>query len=219
MSDHLFIQLLDIAVTLALVSAYVAVWERDLVTMVRAVAFQGLAIVGVSLLLGNHNADYELIIVAILQLALKVVILPRVLLKVVRQSHDIREVEPLVNVPASLVAAWILTIVAYAATRDIAAAGTTDQSIAMPIGFAIALIGVFLMVTRRKAVTQIIGFLLLDNGIALVALLATAGVPIVVELGASIDLLLAVLVLQVLVARLGAVHGEVDLNRLRELHD
>jgi len=219
MSDHLFIQLLDIAVTLALVSAYVAVWERDLVTMVRVVAFQGLAIVSVSLLLGNHNADYELIIVAILQLALKVVILPRVLLKVVRQSHDIREVEPLVNVPASLVAAWILTIVAYAATRDIAAAGTTDQSIAMPIGFAIALIGVFLMVTRRKAVTQIVGFLLLDNGIALVALLATAGVPIVVELGASIDLLLAVLVLQVLVARLGAVHGEVDLNQLRELHD
>lgn len=219
MSNHLFIQLLDIAVTLALVSAYVAVWERDLITMVRVVAFQGLALVGVSLLLGNHNSDYELIIVAFLQLALKVVILPRVLLRVVRESHDLREVEPLFNVPASLVAAWVLTIVAYAATRDIALTGTANQSIAMPIGFAIALIGVFLMVTRRKAVTQIVGFLLLDNGIALVALLATAGVPIVVELGASIDLLLAVLVLQVLVARLGAAHGEVDLNQLRELHD
>jgi hydrogenase-4 component E len=61
--------------------------------------------------------------------------------------------------------------------------------------------------------------LLVDNGIAATAFLATAGVPLIVELGVSLDLLLAVLVLQVLTTRLHAAHDVVDLDELRELHD
>jgi len=65
----------------------------------------------------------------------------------------------------------------------------------------------------------VVGFLLVENGITLVAFLATSGVPLVVELGASLDVLLAVLVLQVLTARMRTKFGDTDLNRLRELHD
>jgi hydrogenase-4 component E len=75
------------------------------------------------------------------------------------------------------------------------------------------------LVTRRKAVTQVVGFLLLDNGIAVVAFLATAGVPLVVELGVALDVLLAVLILQVLTTRMLAKFGALDLDQLRELHD
>ncbi len=81
------------------------------------------------------------------------------------------------------------------------------------------LVGFFALVTRRKAVSQIVGILLVDNGIALVAFLATAGVPLIVELGASLDVLLVVVVLQVLTTQMRARLGSLDLDQLTELHD
>jgi hydrogenase-4 component E len=110
-------------------------------------------------------------------------------------------------------------MLAYATTRHIVALDPSPQTKAIPIGFAVILIGFFVLVTRRNAVTQIVGFLLVDNGIALVAFLATAGVPLVVELGVALDVLLAVLVLQVLANRMRAKFGAMDLDQLRELHD
>ncbi len=87
------------------------------------------------------------------------------------------------------------------------------------MGLAAMLVGFFALVTRRKAVSQIVGILLVDNGIALVAFLATAGVPLLVELGASLDVLLAVVVLRVLAAQLRSRLGPFDLDQLTELHD
>jgi hydrogenase-4 component E len=89
----------------------------------------------------------------------------------------------------------------------------------IPLGFATMLIGYFAMAVRRKAVSQIVGLLLVDNGIALVAFLATAGVPLLVELGASLDVLLAVVVLRVLAAQMWSKFGVLDLDEMRELHD
>ena len=89
----------------------------------------------------------------------------------------------------------------------------------IPVGFAIVLVAFFGLVARRNALTQLVGFLLLENGIALVALVATARVSLVVELGAALDLLLAVLVLQVLTSRMRSKFGALDLDRLTELSD
>ncbi len=219
MSDTLFIQLLDLAVALVLVCAFVVLWRRGLAAIVRALTVQGGALAVVAFLLGLHEHDAELVVVAALVLGLKAVVLPRVLLRIVRASDETREVEPLVNVPASLLAAAGLTLLAYATTRDVVALDPSAETKAIPIGVAVTLIGFFVMVTRRKAVTQIVGFLLLDNGIALVAFLATAGVPLVVELGVALDVLLAVLILQVLTNRMRAKFGVMDLDQLQELHD
>ncbi len=81
------------------------------------------------------------------------------------------------------------------------------------------LIGFFVLVTRRLALSQLVGFLLLDNGITAVGFLSTAGVSVIVELGVTLDVLLVVLVLQVLKSRIREVFGVTDLDQLRELHD
>jgi hydrogenase-4 component E len=219
MSDTLFVQLLDLSVALVLVCAFVVVWRRGLAAIVRALAVQGFALAGVALLLGLHEHDSEPIVVAALVLVLKGAVLPGVLMRIVRAGDKTREVEPLVNVPASLLAAAGLTVLAYATTRAVVDLDPSPETKAIPIGVAVALIGFFVLVTRRKAVTQIVGFLLLDNGVALVTFLAAAGVPLVVELGAALDVLLAVLILQVLTTRMRAKFGVMDLDLLRELHD
>ena len=89
----------------------------------------------------------------------------------------------------------------------------------MPIGIALVLIGFLLLVTRRRALSQLVGFLLIDNGIAAVAFLTAGGVPLVVELGASLDVLLVVLILQVLRGRMRVKFGDTDLTELTELRD
>jgi hydrogenase-4 component E len=90
---------------------------------------------------------------------------------------------------------------------------------ALPVGLAVVLIGFFTLVTRRRALSQVVGFLLLDNGITAVAFLAASGVPLIVELGVSFDVLLAVLVLQILTTRMRAAFGRTDIDDLRELRD
>jgi len=89
----------------------------------------------------------------------------------------------------------------------------------VPVGFATLLVGFFVLVARRRPIFQILGLLLVDNGIALVAFLVTAGVPFLIELGVSFDVLLGVVVLMVLAQRLRHEFGDVDLDQLQELHD
>jgi hydrogenase-4 component E len=219
MSDTLFVQLLDLTAGLALVCAFVSLWRRDLVAIVRSLALQGIAVAAVALVLGLHHDDVEPVVVAFLVAALKGVVVPGVLMRMVRAGDETREVEPLVNVPASLIAAAVLTLLAYATTRDLVALDPGPATQVIPIGVAVVLIGFFVLVTRRKAVTQVVGFLLVDNGISLVAFLATSGVPLVVELGVALDLLLAVLILQVLTSRMRSKFGAMDLDQLQELRD
>jgi hydrogenase-4 component E len=84
---------------------------------------------------------------------------------------------------------------------------------------AMALFGFLVLSTRRHAVSQLIGFLLLDNGIATVAFLTAGGVPLVVELGVSLDVLLVVLILRVLTSRIRTEYGDADLDDMTELRD
>lgn len=219
MSDTLFVQLLDLATGLVLVCAFVVLWRRGLVAIVRALAVQGVALAAVAALLGVHEHDPEPVLIAVLVLCLKGIVVPVLLTRIVRSGEETREVEPLVNVTASLIAGAVLTLVAYAVTRDVVALDPAPAARALPVGVAVVLIGFFVLASRRKAVSQIVGFLLLDNGIALVAFLATTGVPLVVELGVTLDVLLVVLILQILTSRLRTRFGTMDLDKLQELRD
>ena len=103
--------------------------------------------------------------------------------RVVRDAPDQRESEPIVNVAATLLGAAVLTVAAFAATRGLVRLVPSPEGDALPVGFAVVLIAYFGLVVRRNAVVQIVGFLLLENGIAVVAVLASAGVSLTVELG------------------------------------
>jgi hydrogenase-4 component E len=212
-------QVLELAVGVALVSAFVVLWRRDLVAIVRALAVQGAALAAVAVVLGLEERDPEPLVVAALLLALKSWLLPRLVLRMVGTGTNSREAEPIINVPASLLAGAALTLVAYGTTRSVVALGPGPEAAAIPLGVAIVLIAMLVLSSRRKAVSQIVGFLLLDNGIELVALLATSGIPLVVELGVALDVVLAVLILQVLGTRMRSKFGALDLDLLRELRD
>lgn len=219
MSTTRFVQLLDLAAGLVLVSSFAALWLRRLVTVTWVIALQGMALAAVALVIGVYEHETELVLIALMVAALRGLVLPGLILRAVRAGDEQREVESLINVPAALLAASGLTLVAYATTRDVVALSSTPQVRALPLGIAVMLIGMLLIVTRRKAVLQIMGVLMLDNGIALVMFLGTSGVPLAVELGIASDVLLAMFILQVLTARIRTKFGGTDLDQLRELRD
>ncbi len=213
-------QVLNIACGVLLLTAVGALWRRQVAALIPILVVQGLALTAVVVLLASrHENGTEAMVVAGVIGLLKVVIVPLLLLRVLRLVPDARETRPLANVASSLLAAAGLSLLAYASARPLVEAAATPTARAAPVGLALVLIGFFLAATRQRAVSQIVALLLIDNGIAATAFLSTDGVPLIVELGVSADLVLLVLVLQMLSARLIRTFGPTDLDDLRELHD
>lgn len=219
MSNALYTQLLDLACGVFLLAAVLVLWRRELAAIVRIFALQGIGLAAIAALLAIHEHRWDLLAVAVLIAALRAGLLPYLMRRALTAGGETRETEPLVNVAASLLTAAALTLLAYVATRPLTELAPSPATRALPVGLAVVLIGFFALVTRRRALSQVVGFLLVDNGITAVAFLATSGVPLIVELGVSFDVLFAVLVLQILTTRMRAAFGGTDLDDLRELHD
>ncbi len=211
--------LLGLAAGTVLACAVVTLWRRDLRAIVLALMVQGLALGAAAAVLAARSGDAGLGVTAGLVLLGKGIVIPALLRRVVRRDPGSRETAPLVNVPASLLIAAGLIAVAYLVSGKVTAVAPGPVSRLVPAGVGCVLIGFFLLATRRKAVSQIVGLLLLDNGVALATFLLTAGVPLLVEFGASLDVLLVVIVLRVLATTMRARFGPFDLDQLRELHD
>jgi hydrogenase-4 component E len=220
MTQTTYAGLLDLAAGAFLLTAVLIVWRRELRAIVRLLAWQGMALAAIPLVEGLHQQDGAIITVGVVVLLLKALVLPVLLGRAVgTEDQERRESTPLVNTTASLLITAGLTVLAYAVTRPIIALDPTEATRAVPASFAVILVAVFVMVSRRRALSQAVGFLMLDNGIAATGFLITGGVPLIVELGASLDALFAVLVLGVLTGRMRRAFGDTDLDQLRELRD
>lgn len=219
MSAAVSTQLLDVISGAILLTAVLTLWRRDLAAIIQLLAIQGVLIAGLALLLGINEHNTELYLAPLGVLILKAIVLPTILRRVLADSGEVRETAPLVNVTSSLLAAAGLTLLAYVLSGPLVALAPSAATRALPVGIAVVLLGFFMLVTRRRALSQVIGFLLLDNGITTTAFLATSGVPLVVELGVSLDVLLVVLVLQIVAARMRMAFGSTDLDGLSGLRD
>ena len=187
--------------------------------MVTLLAVQGLALGLIPLVTALHDGDLALGGIGALVLLLNAGAIPWLVAQLLQGEDVPREADPLVNTTASLLAVALLTGVAYAVSGPIVALDPAPSVQSVPLTVAVTLIGVFLLVTRRRALSQVVGFLVMTNGIAAVGFLTTGGVPPIVEFGASMDVLLAVIILQVLTRRMRRVFGGTDLDDLHELHD
>ena len=200
-----------------LVSVYLMVGQRALVVAIRLYGVQSLllGVVGVAMGLADHRP--HLFVTAALTVVLKAVVIPLFLLRVIDRVGIRREIEPFVNVPASLLLCLGLTVVGYRVSLGMAGASQGVPHQVVGVALSMVLMGLFLMVTRRKALTQILALLTIENAVFLVAVGATSGMPLIVELGISFDVILAVLVLGVLVNRIVDRFESMDTSRLSNL--
>ncbi|AGZ52882.1 hypothetical protein PJK45_16875 [Mycobacterium kansasii] len=219
MTELNYAGVLELAPGGLILTAVLLVWRRDLRSIVRLLAAQGVALAAIPIIVGGHSHDWEPVGVGVALLVLRGAVLPALLAHALGAEDAPREATPLINTTASLLIAAGLTVVALAVTRPLVALDPDAAVSAAPAGLAVVLIALFVMVTRRHAISQAAGFLMLDNGIAATTFLLTAGVPLIVELGASLDVLFALIVLGVLTGRLRRMFGGTDLDRLQRLRD
>ena len=200
-----------------LVTAYLMVGQKSLFTTIRLFGAQSLllATVAVSMAINDHRP--HLFVMAAMTTVLKGFAIPLFLMRVVDRIGIHREIEPFLNVPASLLACLGLTVVGYRVSTGFPEGTVGITHHVLGVGLSTLMIGLFLMVTRKKAITQILALLTVENAIFLVALGITSGMPLVVELGIFFDVIVAVLVLGVLVRRIVDRFESMDVSRLSKL--
>jgi hydrogenase-4 component E len=162
------------------------------------------------------NNSPEAYAVAIMVLLLKVVGIPYALFRLIERLHSPRGVGASISPAQSVFVAVILIFLAFSAVRTYAAdLGGMEEALAA--GVALILSGAFLMVSRNKALMQIMGLLVLENGVFLAALATTFGMPLVIEIGISFDLVMGVLLMGIFTFRIRDTFEHLDVSKLRRL--
>ena len=145
--------------------------------------------------------------------------IPRILKKVIERLNVSRELVMNVNIPAGLLICGALVIIAFFITQPIIPLGYLLTRDSLAIALAIVLIGFFTMIARKKAVTQMVGFLVMENGLFLGATAAAYGMPLIVELGVFFDVLVAGLIVGIYTHRLQDAFDSVDTSTLTVLKE
>ncbi len=203
----------------ALGLAILLIIRTSLEGQVRVFALQSLVLASLCVLIAVYSASLELFGVGVALVAIKGVVIPRVLNRAVAKIGLQRGAAPYLGSAPALIICGLLTIVAFYVMTPISASNPLPTADAIPLAFAGVLIGFFIMVNRRRAVTQILGFLMLENGIFLLALLATYGVPFIVEMGVFLDVLVAVLIMEVFVYRIKDNFDSIDVGEMEKLKE
>jgi hydrogenase-4 component E len=193
-----------------------------MLTLVRLFTLQSLALGALAFTVAYVTNAAHIYLVALLTVAIKGVIIPWMLLYVMRQIKVEREVEPVVSIPLSLLLCGGLTEVAFCLTQPIIFTGGAIETITkncLAISLAVVFIGFFTMISRKKAITQIMGLLTMENGLFLAAISVTYGMPLIVELGIFFDILIAVLIMGLFAFRINRTFSSVDTTILRRLRD
>jgi hydrogenase-4 component E len=210
----------DLVILLAagmLVTAYLMVGQKALFVAIRLYGLQSFLLGGVAVVMGLAGHRPHLFASAALTVGLKGILIPWFLMRVIDRIGIHREIEPYLNVPSSLIVCMGLTVVGYGVSTGLTEDGAGSAHHVIGASLSILLMGLFLMVTRRKAITQILALLTVENAVFLVALGATTGMPLIVELGISFDVILAVMVIGVLVHRIVDRFESMDVSRLSRL--
>jgi hydrogenase-4 component E len=200
-----------------LVTAYLMVGQKALVTAVRLYGFQSLLLGILAATIAISEPRRELFVTAAITVALKAVLIPWFLTRLIDRIGIRREIEPFLNVPTSLLVCLGLTVVGYRVSTGFQQGALGVGHHLIGVALSMLLIGLFLMVTRKKAITQILALLTVENAVFLVAVGITPGMPLVVELGIAFDVILAVLVLGILVDRIVDRFESMDVSRLSKL--
>ncbi len=152
---------------------------------------------------------------AALTITLKALLIPWFLMGVIDRIGIHPEIEPFL--PASLLACLGLTVVGYGVSTGFLEGARGVSHHLIGVALSMLLIGLFLMVTRKKAISQILALLTVENAVFLVAVGVTSGMPLIVELGIAFDVILAVLILGILVHRVIDRFESMDVSRLSKL--
>lgn len=212
-------QLVNVCSMMLLVTSFAIVAQRRLSACVDLFAVQSVFLAVTAALVAFLTGIHHIYIAAGLTILIKAIIIPMILKRVIERLNVQREVAFVINIPPSLLVCGALVILAFSVTEPVASLGFLLTKDSLAIALAIVLIGFFTMIARKKAVTQVVGFLMVENGLFLGATAAAYGMPLIVELGVFFDVLVAGLIIGIYTHRLQDTFDSVDVSKLTGLRE
>ncbi|MFM0489662.1 formate hydrogenlyase [Paraburkholderia graminis] len=212
-------QIINFLAAILLLLSFAMLSQRRILSLIHLYTLQGLTLVSANVILGYVTADVHLYISATLTLALKVGLIPWILHRLVRRLNVKADVESLLNIPATLLIGIVLVIVAFNVASPISQLASSVARGTLGIALACVLLSFMMMITRAKAVPQVIGFLSMENGLFFSAAAATNGMPMIVELGVGLDVLVGILILGVFMFQIREQFDSLDIHHLEKLKD
>jgi hydrogenase-4 component E len=187
-----------------------------LYSCVRAFGIQSFLLACVAGVVGYSTGKEDIYIVAILTLVIKAGIIPYIFIYIIKEIKVKREVELYVNISPSLIIGGVLVVISYYLIRSIAIISELS-SLALSASMSLVSIGLFIMISRKKALMQMLGILIMENGLFLGAISLTNGMPLIVELGIFFDVLIGVLIMGILIFRINKTFESIDTDLLKTL--
>ncbi len=209
---------LNLLIGLAMGLNLLALGSSRLPSLIRAMSLQGV-VLGVMPLLLEQGADWRVGLVALATVVGKGVVIPSLLRRAMRAAHIDREMEPFIGFVPSLLLGAAGTIAAVALARALPLLPEHQGLLLVPGSIASVLTGFILLIGRAKAISQVCGYLILENGIYLFGLLLIHSTPLLVESGILLDLTVGVFVIGIIVDRIQRAFDSLDTRKLTVLRE
>jgi hydrogenase-4 component E len=209
---------LDALLVLVFLLNLVALGTSRIRTVIRTVAIQG-TVLGVMPLLVHETIGLHVILLSAAAVAMKGVVIPGMLHKAMRDVQIRREVEPFIGLIPSMLLGAVATGLSVAVAQFLPLEQDHGAPLLVPAALATVLTGFLLLTTRLKAISQALGYLLLENGVFIFGLLLIEAMPLLVEMGVLLDLLVAIFVMGIILNHINREFSSLDTRRLSALKD
>ena len=212
-------QVLNLLAATLLLLTFAMLSQRRIISLINLYTLHGVTLVAAATVVAFVTHDNHLYFSAGLTLLLKVVLIPWILHRLIRRLNVKWDVEHLINIPTTMLIGIVLVIVAFNVALPVARLSSSIAHGTLGIALACILLSFMMMITRSKAVPQVIGFLSMENGLFFAATAATNGMPMVVELGIALDILVGILILGVFMFQIREQFDNLDIHNLETLKE
>ncbi len=213
------LQVINLLAALLLLISFAMLSQRRIVGLITLFAWQGAALSASTAIVAWSTGQHHLYYSAALTLALKVIAMPWFFYRLVKKLDVDRDVEPMINIPTTMLIGIVLVIFAFNLAMPISQMSGTVMRSTLGIAMATVLLAFLMMITRSKAIPQVIGFLAMENGLFFAATSATYGMPLVVEMGVALDVLVGVFVLGIFFFQIRETFDSLDLKHMEKLKE
>jgi len=214
-------QIMIFSGVILLIATFGIVTRRGFVDWLGAYRYQSIALAAITALIAYVTGIWEIYVAAGLTIVIKSIIIPKVLLYVTRNLEIEFKVEtnPYVSLRASVIISAFLVALSYFLTQQIPFKSDPIVSTYLPISIALFLIGLFVIVNRRSALNQVVGLLIIENGLFLFSLTLTHGVSLIIEMGIFADVLIGIVISSILLLRISRTFDSLDVGKMQNLRD
>ena len=212
-------QLINFLAALLLLIAFAMLSQRRILSLIHLFAWQGFILALSTTVVAYSTHQPHLYYSAFLTLVLKAFLLPWILHRLIIRLNIKWDVETMINVPTTMLVGIALVIFAFNLAAPISQLSDTITRSTLGIAMASVLLSFLMMITRHKAVAQVVGFLAMENGLFFAATSATYGMPMVVELGIALDVLVGMVILGVFFFQIREQFDSLDIRHLEQLKE